>query len=76
MRGKLTGTVKVRPLGGNIPAYAGKTLRTPRPAWLCEEHPRVCGENGRLSIGLAQRTGNIPAYAGKTDSRAAQPNNL
>ena len=63
--GKRAGGSETTGGGGNIPAYAGKTLKFHGHILSVSEHPRVCGENsaGPL-VGLLR--GNIPAYAGKT----------
>ena len=45
MRGKLPLDDGQVTLGGNIPAYAGKTLVAAAPPCAAAEHPRVCGEN-------------------------------
>ena len=45
MRGKLVAEVVGYGLGGNIPAYAGKTGIVVSVSHSHGEHPRVCGEN-------------------------------
>ena len=49
----------------NIPAYAGKTIRQQRGHHLKKEHPRVCGENQRLSCPRLGRAGTSPRMRGK-----------
>ena len=45
MRGKLTFLRGEDEQGGNIPAYAGKTVVAFTITGKRSEHPRVCGEN-------------------------------
>ena len=49
----------------NIPAYAGKTLPYYVFAIVCEEHPRVCGENTGLTVGETYESGTSPRMRGK-----------
>ena len=50
---------------GNIPAYAGKTVRRRQcpQHWL--EHPRVCGENLKQTAAKSIRAGTSPRMRGK-----------
>ena len=55
--------------GGNIPAYAGKTVRRRQcpQHWL--EHPRVCGENYYGLDKGRTATGTSPRMRGKRERR-------
>ena len=50
---------------GNIPACAGKTLMLPNKAGQSAEHPRVRGENHRLTPWLVRKRGTSPRARGK-----------
>ena len=66
VRGKLSDALEIERRCGLIPACAGKTTAVFE---LCAEdwaHPRVCGENFRLSSWPEHRAWLIPACAGKT----------
>ena len=45
MRGRLEGSLRLRVLPGNTPAYAGKTYQTAQKLRADMKHPRVCGED-------------------------------
>ena len=45
MRGRLRAVVRQAALGGNTPAYAGKTERAIEYRMDFGKHPRVCGED-------------------------------
>ena len=49
----------------NIPAYAGKTKRTPTVVTRPAEHPRVCGENPVDAHAVAAEDGTSPRMRGK-----------
>ena len=51
--------------GGNIPAYAGKTVGAEDGDEFAEEHPRVCGENLNKLLSLWQGVGTSPRMRGK-----------
>ena len=66
MRGKRAPKKLVCAGTRNIPAHAGKTMRSALLSLTSPEHPRACGENpGRPRL-LGVSHGNIPAHAGKT----------
>ena len=48
-----------------IPACAGKTLPYGKGALKPRAHPRVCGENFRLSVIVRGKTGSSPRVRGK-----------
>ena len=65
MRGKQKSGRATRRRQRNIPAYAGKTDQS---SWLSRrsgEHPRVCGENGKLVPVTDQTRGTSPRMRGK-----------
>ena len=64
MRGTQLGLVRVAPVAGIIPAYAGNTRWSPacRPAW--RDHPRVCGEHDCLEHLLHADGGSSPRMRG------------
>ena len=49
----------------NIPAYAGKTVATQSISSKSTEHPRVCGENHGVLLGLQAPNGTSPRMRGK-----------
>ena len=51
--------------GRNIPAYAGKTIKTISATPLRPEHPRVCGENVPISSVWLTPMGTSPRMRGK-----------
>ena len=53
---------------GNIPAYAGKTLRSTAHLDRAGEHPRVCGENSRGRIRHHRGRGTSPRMRGKLNN--------
>ena len=65
MRGKvrLTGAVVVG--GGITPAYAGKSQILFRQISRQRDHPRVCGEKGRLNDDAETLLGSPPRMRGK-----------
>ena len=65
MRGKPTQSMATMKQGGNIPAYAGKTLRQVAAQVIHAEHPRVCGENPIRRVRLNPRGGTSPRMRGK-----------
>ena len=65
-RGKREASAHYQVETGNIPAHAGKTIRS-RPclkSWT--EHPRARGENITIYVLSGKPPWNIPAHAGKT----------
>ena len=69
MRGKHVPSKSNLLIGGNIPAYAGKTPLTQRQCRWGKEHPRVCGENGRVWGGSTCGFGTSPRMRGKRHYR-------
>ena len=65
MRGKLSSASGSGSAGGNIPAYAGKTVGAEDGDEFAEEHPRVCGENLNKLLSLWQGVGTSPRMRGK-----------
>ena len=65
MRGKLTGSCERKHRGGNIPAYAGKTILSRTKLKGGREHPRVCGENAKTKIFPVTLAGTSPRMRGK-----------
>ena len=65
MRGKATKSVP-SPYGLRItPAYAGKSRQIFNTVYICQDHPRLCGEKVMTAV-LVVSVGRItPAYAGK-----------
>ena len=68
MRGKLAGV-----LGGVAevritPAHAGKTSRRRSCSRPAADHPRACGENGRVAFDRGDRAGSPPRMRGKLSS--------
>ena len=60
----------------NIPAYAGKTMRSFRRWGTLWEHPRVCGENISTGVTTTPSCGTSPRMRGKHVNiiLAIQPN--
>ena len=58
----------------NIPAYAGKTRRGINSSVVCEEHPRVCGENLRDWGTATDSPGTSPRMRGKLTANRAGRN--
>ena len=69
MRGKPALGQASAALGGNIPAYAGKTLGSPAGMRPRPEHPRVCGENILTEIHWDSGSGTSPRMRGKRQAR-------
>ena len=65
MRGKPNKWLKQHSRFRNIPAYAGKTNLVIFQGIIDEEHPRVCGENGDYTAGVASVGGTSPRMRGK-----------
>ena len=65
MRGKPPALVPGAVLCRNIPAYAGKTCLISDQDFRSKEHPRVCGENGRVWGGSTCGFGTSPRMRGK-----------
>ena len=69
VRGKRQFEVWRWPVGGLIPAHAGKTREKPRTARPRRAHPRACGENRSVPSLPLPSSGSSPHVRGK-------PNNL
>ena len=65
MRGKPEPTVLGIVLIGITPACAGKTRHFRPSQSLCEDHPRVCGENGTIGTSANEGRGSPPRVRGK-----------
>ena len=65
MRGKLLAGLGEQSFGGNIPAYAGKTAYKESDNDKFAEHPRVCGENKKMSGTGQDEIGTSPRMRGK-----------
>ena len=65
VRGKPTTTVSPWSSPRLIPACAGKTRSSRRPARNCPAHPRVCGENSAAPGGFHCLRGSSPRVRGK-----------
>ena len=68
MRGRLIQPCGLNNLAGNTPAYAGKTLLTVIEAAKEEKHPRVCGEDLRLSTWMTPGLETPPRMRGRPAS--------
>ena len=65
MRGKATKSVP-SPYGLRItPAYAGKSRQIFNTVYICQDHPRLCGEKDLDRWEDKLDRGITPAYAGK-----------
>ena len=64
-RGKLKLFLAWQVAGGNIPAHAGKTVRTPCSHRCSKEHPRARGENSKRNIQARMVDGTSPRTRGK-----------
>ena len=51
------------------PAYAGKSFLIAISMFLCEDHPRLCGEKLHEKIQLACRRGSPPPMRGKDSDK-------
>ena len=65
MRGKAAHIVFQLPGTGITPAYAGKRSRGANKGALPLDHPRVCGEKGRMKAGRTPQEGSPPRMRGK-----------
>ena len=65
MRGKQVNRAGCGRVGGNIPAYAGKTIGAGRRSDATWEHPRVCGENDTFKAVFEKLDGTSPRMRGK-----------
>ena len=70
VRGTLLLVVIAQNRVGIIPACAGNTSTTRRPAFIEWDHPRVCGEHGLKRWAKSGAQGIIPACAGNTRAHA------
>ena len=57
--------------GRLIPACAGKTTQALEHTHVCQAHPRVCGENGRVVSRDNETAGSSPRVRGKPSPRLA-----
>ena len=73
MRGKPYRPWRPRRRAGNIPAYAGKTLRLSSTAPSTQEHPRVCGENKHQDSSPSPILGTSPRMRGKRSPMKPTP---
>ena len=58
------------------PACAGKTTTNIRPRHTATDHPRMCGENPRVSKVVSGNSGSPPHVRGKLDALIETLNNL
>ena len=65
MRGKLSSKKKSDGQKRITPAYAGKTSVGTHDSQLVFHHPRVCGENSKLSPAKPTKSGSPPRMRGK-----------
>ena len=65
MRGKVVRTPPVVVVNGITPAYAGKSLYHGLQPLFYGDHPRVCGEKGRIAARHRVRLGSPPRMRGK-----------
>ena len=65
MRGELADLVHAGPLVRITPAYAGRTIASASRAPPIADHPRVCGENGHISIFPVMKGGSPPRMRGE-----------
>ena len=65
MRGKRGGVRLTCPTSRIIPAHAGQTPATPAYALMYADHPRACGANGVMMIGVNGADGSSPRMRGK-----------
>ena len=65
VRGKRSGKRFLRDARGLIPACAGKTSYLQDSSMLSPAHPRVCGENHRLTSANKREWGSSPRVRGK-----------
>ena len=56
----------------NIPAYAGKTCQKTCSRTMAAEHPRVCGENQKMTVDGDKIKGTSPRMRGKQEIRNKQ----
>ena len=65
MRGKAWLCSGTRQRPGITPAYAGKSLWWPPAGGRAQDHPRVCGEKGKLIPFFVDEVGSPPRMRGK-----------
>ena len=70
VRGKQELPAEYMPLGGLIPARAGKTCCTTSRAGTITAHPRACGENYTPELVMLDEAGSSPRVRGKPRRRA------
>ena len=74
MRGKVIGKQKREGATRITPAYAGKSAHLSVPAFVCEDHPRLCGEKCAEPSIVVTIQGSPPPMRGKAlDSRRSEP---
>ena len=71
MRGKGVHIAHRQGCEGITPAYAGKRWAQGCPAWVCRDHPRVCGEKTVPAFHLYRCLGSPPRMRGKGASVSA-----
>ena len=69
MRGKQISFISLAFSLRNIPAHAGKTLRSSGCQILNAEHPRACGENFWITLPMVSNAGTSPRMRGKLEYR-------
>ena len=65
MRGRASPRLKVEPLRGITPAYAGKRFTASVTTWQNRDHPRVCGEEYSLVCCPWPASGSPPRMRGR-----------
>ena len=73
VRGKQPARHRHEPVGGLIPACAGKTRGDPHPWTAGPAHPRVCGENDVKKTNDSDFKGSSPRVRGKRTSGPRSP---
>ena len=65
MRGKVRETLHIINNYRITPAYAGKSFIRITPIKDTQDHPRLCGEKGRVAAGVVAVSGSPPPMRGK-----------
>ncbi len=69
MRGRYNSMYRDPAQARNTPAYAGKILITVRVLPCSRKHPRVCGEDPKLSLSMSSKMETPPRMRGRSSLR-------
>ena len=67
MRGKAADLLERLTPTGITPAYAGKSRQILDTVYICQDHPRLCGEKEMKSSPISSPIGSPPPMRGKAN---------